>query len=143
MRIAKDRGENHYNVKLTEEQVKYARILVMLGPVGTLPQIARHWGVGQQTLRNAVIGKNWKWVAPPTPEEIESTPLPDWLNTAGKPPRAHCGMCVHWCNVRSCTMQIPEAGGFFAQSCAAFMDVTTRLNNPSAVSRESSSAQDG
>ena len=60
MRIATDRGEDHYNVKLTAEQVALARIYVMKGPVGTLPLVARHWGVQPQTLRNAVIYKNWK-----------------------------------------------------------------------------------
>jgi hypothetical protein len=32
--------------RLTEEQVRLARIYVMKGPVGTLPQLARRWGVG-------------------------------------------------------------------------------------------------
>ena len=125
MRIATDRGEDHYNVKLTAEQVALARIYVMKGPVGTLPLVARHWGVQPQTLRNAVIYKNWKWLPPPTAEEIENTPLPHWIDTIGAPHRSHCGTCVHWCNVRSCTMGIPEAGGFFATSCAAY--ATTRL----------------
>jgi len=60
MRKDADRGENRYNVRLTEEQVRIARIYVMKGPVGTLPQLARRWGVGTQTLRNAVIYKNWR-----------------------------------------------------------------------------------
>jgi hypothetical protein len=55
-----ERGEKCYNARLTEEQVRLARIYVMQGPVGVLPQLARRWGVGTQTLRNAVIYKNWK-----------------------------------------------------------------------------------
>tara|TARA_R110002126_G_scaffold151827_4_gene298930 strand:+ start:2614 stop:2997 length:384 start_codon:yes stop_codon:yes gene_type:complete len=125
MRIATDRGENHFNVRLTAEQVHQARILVMKGPVGTLPQLARRWGISTQTLRNAVIYKNWKWLPPPTAEEIANTPLPSWIDAVGAPHRSHCGTCVHWCNVRSCTMQIPEAGGFFATSCGAY--TTTSL----------------
>jgi hypothetical protein len=123
MRIATDRGENHYRAQLTAEQVHEARILVMKGPVGTLPQLARRWNVGQQTLRNAVIYKNWKWLPPPTAEEIANTPLPDWLETVGRETqRAHCGRCVHWDHSRGCTMGIPESGngGFFAASCAAY-----------------------
>jgi hypothetical protein len=46
MRKDADRGENRYNVRLTEEQVRLARIYVMQGPVGVLPQLARKWGVG-------------------------------------------------------------------------------------------------
>ena len=120
-----DRGENRYNVCLTEEQVRLARIYVMQGPVGTLPQLARRWNVATQTLRNAVIYKNWKHIPPPTASELESTPLPDWIDPARAPHRSHCGTCVHWCSIRSCTMQIPEAGGFFATSCAAY--ATTSL----------------
>jgi hypothetical protein len=43
-----ERGEKCYNVKLTEEQVRLARIYVMQGPVGVLPQLARKWGVGNK-----------------------------------------------------------------------------------------------
>lgn len=120
MRKDADRGENRYNVRLTEEQVRLARIYVMQGPVGTLPQLARRWNVGTQTLRNAVIYKNWRHIPPPTASELESTPLPDWVDVTGAPHRSHCGTCVHWCVIRSCTMGIPEAGGFFATSCAAY-----------------------
>ena len=125
MRKDADRGENRYNVRLTEEQVRLARIFVMKGPVGTLPQLARRWNVGTQTLRNAVVYKTWRHIPPPTASELESTPLPEWVDTSATPHRSHCGMCVHWCNIRSCTMQIPEAGGFFATSCAAY--ATTSL----------------
>jgi hypothetical protein len=62
MKPAIERGEKCYNARLTEEQVRLARIYVMQGPVGVLPQLARKWGVGQQTLRNAVIYKNWKHI---------------------------------------------------------------------------------
>jgi hypothetical protein len=113
---------------LTEEQVRLARIYVMQGPVGVLPQLARKWGVGKQTLRNAVIYKNWKHIPPPTAEEIAATPLPSWVETVGRETkRAHCGRCVHWDHTRGCTMGIPESGngGFFAASCAAY--ATTRL----------------
>jgi hypothetical protein len=120
MKPAIEKGEKCYNARLTAEQVHEARILCMKGPIGTLPQIARRWGVEKQTLRNAVAGKNWKWLPLPTAEEIENTPLPNWIEAVGAPHRSHCGTCVHWCSVRSCTMQIPEAGGFFATSCAAF-----------------------
>ena len=125
MKPAIERGEKCYNARLTEEQVRLARIFVMKGPVGTLPQLARRWNVGTQTLRNAVIYKNWRHIPPPTASELESTPLPEWVDTSATPHRLHCGMCVHWCNIRSCTMQIPEAGGFFATSCAAY--ATTSL----------------
>ena len=125
MRKDADRGENRYNARLTEEQVRIARIYVMKGPVGTLPQLARRWNVGVQTLRNAVIYKNWKHIPPPTASELDATPLPDWIDTSATPHRSHCGTCVHWCSIRSCTMQIPEAGGFFATSCAAY--ATTSL----------------
>ena len=123
-----DRGENRYNARLTEEQVRLGRIYVMQGPVGVLPQLARKWGVGQQTLRNAVIYKNWKHIPPPTPEEIAATPLPSWVETVGRETkRAHCSRCVHWGQHRGCTMGIPESGngGFFAASCAAY--ATTSL----------------
>jgi hypothetical protein len=40
-----ERGEKCYNVKLTEEQVRLARIYVMQGPVGVLPQLASASGV--------------------------------------------------------------------------------------------------
>ena len=125
MRKNADRGENRYNVRLTEEQVRLARIYVMKGPVGTLPLCARRWKVGVQTLRNAVIYKNWKHIPPPTASELADTPLPHWIDSIGAPHRSHCGMCVHWCNIRSCTMEIPEAGGFFATSCPAY--ATTSL----------------
>ena len=127
MKPAIERGEKCYNARLTEEQVRLARIYVMQGPVGVLPQLARRWGVGTQTLRNAVIYKNWKHIPPPTAEEIAATPLPDLIDTIGAPHRSHCGTCVHWCSVRSCTMGIPEAGGFFATSCAAY--ATTRFTH--------------
>ena len=125
MRKNADRGENRYNVRLTEEQVRLARIYVMKGPVGTLPLCARRWKVGVQTLRNAVIYKNWKHIPPPTASELADTPLPHWIDSIGAPHRSHCGMCVHWCNIRSCTMEIPEAGGIFATSCPAY--ATTSL----------------
>jgi hypothetical protein len=123
-----ERGEKCYNARLTEEQVRLARIYVMQGPVGVLPQLARKWGVGTQTLRNAVIYKNWKHIPPPTAEEIAATPLPSWVETVGRETkRAHCGRCVHWDHTRGCTMGIPESGngGFFAASCAAY--ATTSL----------------
>jgi len=120
MKPAIERGEKCYNTRLTEEQVRLARIYVMKGPVGTLPLCARRWEVGVQTLRNAVIYKNWKHIPPPTASELADTPLPHWIDSIGAPHGSHCGMCVHWCNVRSCTMEIPEAGGFFAKSCAAY-----------------------
>ena len=123
MRKDADRGENRYNVCLTEEQVRLARIYVMQGPVGTLPQLARRWNVATQTLRNAVIYKNWKHIPPPTASELAATPLPDWLETVGRESqRAHCVRCVHWDHNRGCTMGIPESGngGFFAASCAAY-----------------------
>jgi hypothetical protein len=75
MKPAIEKGEKCYNARLTAEQVHEARILVMKGPIGTLPQIARRWGVEKQTLRNAVAGNNWKWLPLPTAEEIENTPL--------------------------------------------------------------------
>jgi hypothetical protein len=78
------RGEKCYNARLTEEQVRLARIYVMQGPVGVLPQLARKWGVGTQTLRNAVIYKNWKHIPPPTASELAATPLPDWIDTIGE-----------------------------------------------------------
>jgi hypothetical protein len=43
-----ERGEKCYNARLTEEQVRLARIYVMQGPVGVLPQLARKWGVGNR-----------------------------------------------------------------------------------------------
>ena len=105
-----ERGEKCYNARLTEEQVRLARIYVMQGPVGLLPQLARKWGVGKQTLRNAVVYKNWKHIPPPTAEEIAATPLPDWLETVGRgAQRAHCGRCVHWDHNRGCTMGIHES----------------------------------
>jgi hypothetical protein len=125
MKPAIERGEKCYNARLTEDQVRLARIYVIKGPVGTLPLCARRWGIGTQTLRNAVIYKNWKWLPPPTPEEVENTSLPHWIDCIGAPHGSHCSMCVHWCSVRSCTMEIPEAGGFFAKSCAAY--ATTSL----------------
>jgi hypothetical protein len=101
-----ERGEKCYNARLTEEQVRLARIYVMQGPVGLLPQLARKWGVGQQTLRNAVVYKNWKHIPPPTAEEIANTPLPSWVETVGRETkRAHCGRCVHWDHTRGCTME--------------------------------------
>jgi len=120
MKPAIEHGEKCYNARLTEEQVRLARIYVMKGPVGTLPLCARRWEVGVQTLRNAVIYKTWKHIPPPTASELADTPLPHWIDSIGAPHRSHCGMCVHWCNARSCTMGIPEAGGFFAKSCAAY-----------------------
>ena len=45
MKPAIERGEKCYNVKLTEEQVRLARIYVIKGPIGTLPIIAKRWGV--------------------------------------------------------------------------------------------------
>jgi hypothetical protein len=102
MRKDADRGENRYNVRLTEEQVRLARIYVMQGPVGVIPQLARRWGVGRQTLRNAVIYKNWKHIPPPTAEEIAATPLPTWVETVGRETqRAHCSRCVHWDHSRA------------------------------------------
>jgi hypothetical protein len=88
------RGEKCYNARLTEEQVRLARIYVMKGPVGTLPQLARRWGVVTQTLRNAVVYKNWKHIPPPTASELAATPLPDWIDTIGAPHRPHCSTCV-------------------------------------------------
>ena len=122
--MALQKGTATYNARLSEEQVRLARIYVMQGPIGTLPQLARRWQVEPQTLRNAVIYKNWKHIPPPTPEEIANTPLPNWIDTVNKSTqRAHCGRCVHWENHRGCTMGFPEAGngGFFAGSCGAFM----------------------
>ena len=123
MRVATDRGDNHYNVRLTAEQVHQARILVVKGPVCTVPQLAKRWGIQEGTLRSAVLYKNWKWLPPPTQEEIASTSLPDWLAADSDGARPHCNGCVHW--VKSCTMEIPEAGGFFAVSCGAY--ATTSL----------------
>jgi hypothetical protein len=127
-----ERGEKCYNARLTEEQVRLARIYVMQGPVGVLPQLARKWGVGKQTLRNAVIYKNWKHIPPPTAEEIAATPLPSWVETVGRETkRAHCGRCVHWDHTRGCTMGIPESGngGFFAASCAPLMPLQASRTN--------------
>lgn len=118
MKPAIERGEKCYNARLTEGQVRLARIYVIKGPVGTLPLCARRWGIGTQTLRNAVTYKNWKHIPLPTPEEIENTPLPHWIDSIGAPHRSHCSMCVHW--EHNCTMGIPEGGGFFATSCAAY-----------------------
>ena len=123
MKPAIERGKKCYNTRLTEEQVRLVRIYVMKGPVGTLPQSARRWNVGKQTLRNAVIYKNWKHIPPPTASELAATPLPNWLETVGKESqRPHCVRCVHWDHNRGCTMGIPESGngGFFAASCAAY-----------------------
>jgi hypothetical protein len=44
MKPAIERGEKCYNARLTEEQVRLARIYVMQGPVGVLPQLARQVG---------------------------------------------------------------------------------------------------
>jgi hypothetical protein len=118
--MAPQKGTATYNAKLSEEQVRLARIYVMQGPIGTLPQLARRWQVGRQALRNACNGKNWKHIAPPTPEEIANTPLPNWIDLGKAPHRARCGQCVHWEDGRSCTLTIPEAGGFFASSCASY-----------------------
>jgi hypothetical protein len=113
-------GTDTYNAKLNEDQVKLARIWVEKGPVGTLPQIAKRWNVQSQTLRNAVNGKNWKWLPAPTADELAATPLPDWLELSKAPHRAKCGHCVHWDTERSCTLGFPESGGFVASACAAF-----------------------
>ena len=114
-------GTDVYNSKLSEQQVIQARLWVEIGPIGTLPQIAKHWNVQAQTLRNAVNGKNWKWLPAPTPEELAAAQLPDWIDLGKAPHRARCGHCVHWEDGRSCTLRFPEAGGFFAGSCGAFM----------------------
>ena len=114
-------GTDVYNAKLDENQVRQARIWVEIGPIGTLPQIAKHWNVQAQTLRNAVNGKNWKWLPAPTPEELAAAQLPEWIDLGKTPHRARCGQCVHWEDGRSCTLRFPEAGGFFAGSCGAFM----------------------
>ena len=106
---------------MTEEQVRQARLWVGIGPVGTLPQIAKKWGVRLMTLRNAVCGKNWRWLPAPTAEELAAAQLPDWIDQGKRPHRAICGHCVHWDADRSCTLTVPEAGGFFASSCGAFM----------------------
>ena len=119
--MAPRKGTATYNSQLDENQVKLARIWVEIGPVGTLPQIAKHWNVQAQTLRNAVNGKNWKWLPAPTPEELAAAQLPDWIDPGKAPHRARCGHCVHWEDGRSCTLRFPEAGGFFAGSCGAFM----------------------
>ena len=36
-------GTETYNSRLSEEQVRLARIYVMQGPIGTLPQLAKRW----------------------------------------------------------------------------------------------------
>ena len=113
-------GTDVYNSRLTESQVIQARLWVEIGPVGTLPQIAKHWNVQPQTLRNAVNGKNWKWLPAPTAEELAAASLPEWIDLGKAPHRARCGQCVHWEDGRSCTLTIPEAGGFFASSCASY-----------------------
>ena len=118
--MAPRKGTDTYNSKLTEEQVIQARIWVEIGPVGTLPQIAKKWNVRSMTLRNAVCGKNWKWLPAPTPEDLAAAQLPEWLVLDKTPHRARCGQCVHWEDGRSCTLRFPEAGGFFAGSCGAF-----------------------
>ena len=114
------KGTEIYNARLTEDQVKQARIWVEIGPMGTLPQIAKRWGVSTQTLRNACIYKNWKWLPAPTPEELAAAELPDWVDPGKAPHRTKCCQCVHWETGRSCTLKMPEAGGFFAGSCGAF-----------------------
>jgi len=108
-------------VKLTEEQVRLARIYVEKGPKETLARIARRWDVQPPTLRQAVNRSNWKWLPAPTPAEIEATPLPDWLAGDHTVYRSHCSTCVHWDTRHSCTLSVPEAGGYFAACCAAFM----------------------
>ena len=114
-------GTDTYNSKLSEQQVIQARLWVEIGPVGTLPQIAKHWNVQPQTLRNAVNGKNWKWLPAPTADELAAAQLPDWIDQGKAPHRSRCCQCVHWETGRSCTLRMPEAGGFFAGSCGAFM----------------------
>jgi hypothetical protein len=118
--VTKTHGEVHCRARLTAEQVTYARILARIGPYGTVAQLARRWGLSAQTLRQAIKYKAWQWLPPPTPEELEAASLPDWLDIRGRTSGVHCGSCVHWCKVRKCTMGIPEAGGFFAMSCAAY-----------------------
>jgi hypothetical protein len=123
-----ERGEKCYNARLTEEQVRLARIYVMQGPVGLLPQLARKWGVGQQTLRNAVVYKNWKHIPPPTAEEIANTPLPSWVDTIGRETkRAHCGDASTGTTpvVALCKYLNQAMVGFLLLSCAAY--ATTRL----------------
>jgi hypothetical protein len=67
----------------------------MKGPIGTLPQIARRWGVEKQTLRNAVAGKKLEMVCPCRHrKKLKNTPLPNWIEAVGAPHRSHCGTCV-------------------------------------------------
>ena len=114
--------KKHHRAKLTAEQVAYARILAKIGPYGTVAQLAKHWGINAQTLRQTILYKSWQWLPPPTQEELDSTPLPDWLDTAGRSrPKPLCGLCVHWSADHGCGLQLPEAGGYFAQSCAAYV----------------------
>ena len=113
-------GVNSSQARLTEEMVTQARIFCTIGPKGTLPQLAKRWGVGVQTLRSACTYRNWKGVPPPTAQQIAETPLPAWLDMVGVAPRRHCGQCVHWEHHRSCTLGFPESGGFVASACSAF-----------------------
>ena len=113
-------GENSPQAILTAEMVTQARIFCIIGPKGTLPQLARKWGVGVQTLRNACTYRNWRSVPRPTAQQIAEATLPAWLDIPETAPGRHCGTCIHW--EYGCTMGFPESGGFVASTCAAFFN---------------------
>jgi hypothetical protein len=54
-----NRGEQNSGAKLTQEQVLLARKEAASKPRGAIARLAKEWGVHHETLRQAVIGKNW------------------------------------------------------------------------------------
>lgn len=54
------KGEAHHWAKLTEAQVLEIRSLHRPGVWGEYPRLARRYGVHPETIRDIVIGRNWK-----------------------------------------------------------------------------------
>jgi hypothetical protein len=64
MKPAIERGEKCYNVKLTEEQVRLARIYVIKGPIGTLPHNCQAMGCRKANASQCRSRKKLEMAAP-------------------------------------------------------------------------------
>lgn len=56
------RGERHYRVRLTREQVLLARRLVASGPHGTVKRLSQEWGVSRSAVSAAAHRIKWAWL---------------------------------------------------------------------------------
>ena len=106
------------NRPLNQRRLTPAEVRTILIDPRTGAELARVFGVSPQAVNQVRTGKAYRRLWPELPRKItEARQVTSAEKYESK--RTSCQKCTHWWQKR-CSLDVPEAGGFFAEDCSFY-----------------------